>query len=120
MPLQTLPLSVPEDYSDKKIARLNLEKLQDLLDDQDIVYDADAEKHELQALWTLFRMGLIDHADELIVDTARFWKLKVVDQLQELRTLGLSRFGNKFEHVINYVDSLYVPVPLVVPIIISG
>jgi hypothetical protein len=112
MPLKPRPASVPVGYADKNITRLRSDQLQKLLGKENIDFDGNAEKHELQALWTLFRMGLQDVADKLIEETADFWELSVVRQVEILKELGLPTTGNKLEHVVSYVESMFVIVPL--------
>lgn len=110
MPLQPRQRILPPGYSDKQITKLQPHRLQKLLRRAKVGFSKEAEKEELQALWTLFRMGLVDQEDELLEKTTKFWSMTVVKQVKQLKKLdsNLNVGGNKLDHVVNYVDTLFV------------
>lgn len=90
----------------QELSALDVEVLRQRLASKALHIPPDYQKHHLQALWAMYRFGLVGPGSKLDSEQQKLhlkvseWCRKLVrEQIDELIILGLSVQGNRWDHL---------------------
>jgi hypothetical protein len=96
---RSLSKAVPYD-----MARLGPTKLKNALTELEVEFNEDARQAELQALWMLSHLDMLDDREALLPELTTLWGMTMPQLVRELSQEGLEPAGKKWDQVKLLLD----------------